>query len=235
MNNKSLITDIVSILFIGLSFIVAPAFQMPFLFTGLFALSGALTNQIAIHMLFEKVPFLYGSGVIELRFEAFKNSIKELMMNQFFTKEQLDNFFKEEEKKIDLTPIIEEADFSPAYDALTKTVMESQFGSMLGMFGGVDALESLREPFTNKLKNAVSTITKSNSFNEQITSHLQSSSLSDDIIKRIEEVIDTRLDELTPKMVKEIVQSFIKEHLGWLVVWGGFFGGLIGFVSAIII
>jgi hypothetical protein len=25
----------------------------------------------------------------------------------------------------------------------------------------------------------------------------------------------------------------IKEHLGWLVVWGGVLGGLIGFVAAI--
>jgi len=28
--------------------------------------------------------------------------------------------------------------------------------------------------------------------------------------------------------VKNIIQRMIKEHLGWLVVWGGVFGGLIG-------
>jgi len=32
-------------------------------------------------------------------------------------------------------------------------------------------------------------------------------------------------------MVKEMVQNIIKEHLGWLVIWGAVFGGLIGFVS----
>ena len=37
--------------------------------TGIFALSGALTNWLAIYMLFEKVPYLYGSGVIPSRFE----------------------------------------------------------------------------------------------------------------------------------------------------------------------
>jgi len=42
-------------------------------------------------------------------------------------------------------------------------------------------------------------------------------------------------EELTPVMVKEIVQTFMKEHLGWLVVWGGFFGGLIGLVSSFFI
>lgn len=232
--NKSLVTDLLSLALIGVSFLDIP-YQSAFLYTGLFALSGALTNQIAIHMLFEKVPFFYGSGVIPLRFEAFKTSIKDLMMNQFFTKDQLNDFFAKEEKKIDLAPIIEVADFSPAYEALTKTVMESQFGGMLGMFGGEPALEALREPFTDKLKVAVVSIANSDEFNEQIQLHLQSSSLSDDMLGSIESVIDARLEELTPNMVKEIVQNFIKEHLGWLVVWGGFFGGLIGLISSFIL
>jgi len=233
--NKSLITNAVSMLLILISFMLDEPFAKMILFTGLFALSGALTNQIAIYMLFEKVPFLYGSGVILLRFEAFKKSIKDLMMNQFFTKEQLNDFFAKEEKKIDLRPVIENADFSPAYDALTKTVLESQFGSMLGMFGGEKALESMRDPFTKKLKIAVVAIAASDEFNEQIKEHLENSSLSDDMLASIETVIDSRLEELTPVMVKEIVQTFMKEHLGWLVVWGGFFGGLIGFASSFLI
>ena len=73
------------------------------------------------------------------------------MINEFFTKEQLDNFFKNEEKQINLEPIIEQTDFSPAFDALSKTVMESSFGSMLGMFGGENALDALREPFSLKI------------------------------------------------------------------------------------
>jgi len=58
-------------------------YRTPVLYTGLFALSGALTNALAVHMLFEKVPFLYGSGVISQNFESFKTSIKNLMMNGF--------------------------------------------------------------------------------------------------------------------------------------------------------
>ena len=57
---------------------------------GLFALSGALTNWLAVHMLFEKVPGLVGSGVIPARFEEFKTAIKTLMMEQFFTQENID-------------------------------------------------------------------------------------------------------------------------------------------------
>ena len=61
--NKSFITNTLALLLIALSFVFLELHNA-LLFTGLFALSGALTNQLAIHMLFEKVPFLYGSGVI---------------------------------------------------------------------------------------------------------------------------------------------------------------------------
>jgi hypothetical protein len=84
--NKSLITNIISILFIGIGIFINNNIV---LMTGLFALSGALTNWLAIYMLFEKVPFLYGSGVVENRFEEFKISIKELMLEQFFTKDSI--------------------------------------------------------------------------------------------------------------------------------------------------
>jgi len=232
--NKSLITNSVALSLIGLSFIDTD-FSNPLLYTGLFALSGAVTNQLAIHMLFEKIPFIYGSGVIPDRFEAFKWAIKQLMMTQFFTVEQLNSFFDKEEEKINLEPIIEKTDFSPAFDALTKTVMESSFGNMLGMFGGEAALDALRKPFSQKMKSAVIKIVNSNTFTKTLHEHLKKSQMGDDMLSSIEGMIDKRLDELTPQLVKEMVQQLIKEHLGWLVVWGGVFGGIIGLVSSFIL
>lgn len=233
--SKSFITDVISLLLIALSFVVPVSYRDPFLFSGLFALSGAITNQLAIHMLFERVPFLYGSGVIEKNFELFKTSIRQMIMKQFFTKEQLENFFAKEEQKIDLKPLVDDADFSPAFDALSKTVMESKFGGAISMFGGEEALEGLREPFSNKLKSAVSGIVSSSAFKAQLEYHIRTSALSSDMLHSVEGLITSRLEELTPRMVKELVQELIHEHLGWLVVWGGVFGGLIGLVSSYIV
>jgi len=233
--SKSFITDSLSILLIGLSFIVPLEFKNAFLYTGLFALSGAITNQLAIHMLFEKVPLLYGSGVIEKNFTTFKASIHTMIMKQFFTKEQLGDFFAKEEQKTNLAPLVDGADFSPAFDALSKTVMESKFGGAIQMFGGEEALEGLRTPFSNKLKFAVTKIVSSDTFKAQLDHQIQNSALSEDMINSVENLITKRLDELTPKMVKELVQELIKEHLGWLVVWGGVFGGLIGLVSSAVL
>jgi len=233
--SKSFITDSISLILIGLSIIFPVKYHDTLLFTGLFAFSGAITNQLAIHMLFERVPLLYGSGVIEKNFERFKSSIREMIMKQFFSKEQLENFFAKEEQHVDLTPLVESADFSPAFDALSKTVMESKFGGAITMFGGEEALDGLREPFARKLKSAVSSIVSSAAFKAQLEHHIRNSTLSTDMIDSVEALITRRLDELTPHMVKELVQELIKEHLGWLVVWGGVFGGLIGLVSSILI
>lgn len=59
--NKSIVTNLVAIGIIAASFF-APQYAENVKAIGVFALSGAVTNWIAIHMLFEKVPFLYGSG-----------------------------------------------------------------------------------------------------------------------------------------------------------------------------
>jgi len=233
--SKTLLTNTISVAVVGLSFVAGEPFSRPLLYTGLFALSGAVTNELAIHMLFEKVPFLYGSGIIELKFEAFKEAIKKMMMEQFFTREQISDFFAKEEQKIDLAPLVREADFSPAFDALSKTVMESQFGGMVNMIGGEAALEKLREPFVQKLQSAVEKIVSSEVFKKQFDHHLQHSSLSDDLIVSIEKIVENRLNQLTPKMVKEMMQDLMREHLGWLVVWGGVFGGLIGLVSSFLL
>ena len=233
--SKASITDAVSLGLIGLGLVVTAPLAKPILFTGLFAFSGAITNQVAIYMLFNKVPFLYGSGVIEDNFEKFKASIKEMMMKQFFNKEQLTAFFQNEEKKINLAPLVESADFSPAFNALKQSVMESKLGEMLNLFGGEKALDTIREPFAKKLKSAVVGIVSSDTFQQQMDHHLANSALNDDILKTVDELITKRLNELTPNMVNELVHELIHTHLGWLVVWGGVFGGLIGLGSSFLL
>ena len=233
--NKSDITNIITVLIMAYGY--SNGNDLIYM-VGLFALSGAVTNSLAIHMLFEKVPFLYGSGVIESKFSQFKISIHNLLMNQFFTREHLTRFFQEEmssaKKTIDFEKILNKTDFSPAYESLKESVMQSSFGGMLGMFGGEAALEPLREPFTKKLQTSIISISASDAFQEVVNEALKSEDLSADVYEKLSKIVNTRLEELTPKMVKDIVQEMIKEHLGWLVIWGAVFGGLIGFVSALI-
>ena len=59
--NISLITNLLAFFVMTFGFF-SPIASESLFYIGVFALSGGLTNWLAIHMLFEKVPFFYGSG-----------------------------------------------------------------------------------------------------------------------------------------------------------------------------
>jgi len=229
--NKSFLTNLIALGIIVTGYI-CPVQSELMKSIGFFALSGAITNWIAIHMLFEKVPLLYGSGVIPNRFEEFKSSIKDLMMNQFFTVENIEQFIHTEEKQggqvLNLEPLMEAVDYDKVYEGLVSSIMESSFGGMLQMMGGEEALVPLKEPFTEKMKLTLMEMVESDRFQAALEQSLDAHKIGEDIIVKVETVIDKRLNELTPQLVKEMVQEIIRQHLGWLVVWGGVFGGLIG-------
>lgn len=231
--DKGWLTNVISLGIVGASYTLDGMAGSALRSAGLFALSGAVTNQLAIYMLFEKVPFLYGSGIILDRFESIREALKKLIMEQFFTSEKIESFVTSQERSIDLSPVIEQTDFTPAYDALVKSVMESPMGGMIGMFGGEAIIAKLKEPFLDKIKVSTIEISQSESFLNALNSRLHQG--SGDLSGTIETIVESRLAELTPIMVKEMLHTLIKEHLGWLVVWGGVFGGLLGLASVFII
>ena len=218
--NKSVITNLVAILIILIGFSVKDNYSF-ILMTGIFAFSGSITNWLAVHMLFEKIPFLYGSGVILDRFQDIKVGIKNLILEELFSAEQINKFLLE--SKDDLSEkFIDKIDFDRIFQGLVEAIEGSQLGGMLAMVGGRKALEPLKDPIIVKLKIIIGEIISENSGDN--TDEQSSKSL----IIKIETVLDSRLADLTPKDIKRIIQKMIRDHLGWLVVWGGFFGGLLG-------
>jgi len=237
--NKSLVTNIIAaaVLVLGLS-LGETELAAILTMVGLFALSGALTNWLAVFMLFEKVPFLYGSGVVPAHFEEFKSGIRNLMMKQFFNAENVQRFLtggQVSPAQLNLKPVIEKVDLNPTFDGLVQVIMNSSFGGMLGMFGGEEALTPLREPFIKHMKTSIIDLTEDETFIALLKEEVEAPDMMQDILAKIEKIIEQRLNELTPLLVKQIIQEMIKKHLGWLVVWGGVFGGLIGLVSAFVV
>lgn len=235
--NKSSGTNLVSAAFVILGLLLPAPLHRPVLMIGLFGLSGAITNWLAIHMLFEKIPGLYGSGVIPERFEDFKREIHRLMMEQFFNPENVQRFLDQQgdegkEDGFDFNTIIDETDMSPAFDGLVEVVQASSFSGLLGMVGGVQALNPLREPFELKLKDALKDVAHAPEFQKHLRAQMSGYAVSEQMLDQVNALVQRRLEELTPQMVKDIMQQMIRDHLGWLVVWGGVFGGLIGFVTS---
>lgn len=231
--NKSLITNFLALLLVLAGFAAREPLRPYLLNTGLFALSGGLTNWLAVYMLFERVPGFYGSGVIPLRFEEFKDGIRNLIMEQFFNRGNLDRFFKDateisERLEVELKASVGRLDLDSVFESLVDAVMKSSLGSMLSMMGGRNALDSLREPFKQKLADYFQVLFTKASFRQHLQDAVKNSLESEAVLGKLEAMIDNRLEEMTPQLVKQIVQDMIREHLGWLVIWGGVVGGLIG-------
>ena len=218
--NKSLITNLLSILIIIVGYFYRDNYSF-IIITGVFALSGGITNWIAIHMLFEKVPLLYGSGVILDKFEDIKLGIKNLILQELFTETQINNFLLDGKVSTSET-IINKIDFDKVFIGLVEAIEGSQLGGVLAMVGGRKALDPLKEPFNKKLKIIIEDFVTENTSNDN------SSDTTASLLLKIENILDARLADLSPEDIKLIIQKMIKEHLGWLVVWGGFFGGLLG-------
>ena len=219
--NKNFATNVVA-LALALLGVASPWHSEVIVMTGLFALSGGITNWLAVHMLFEKIPLIYGSGVVPLRFDDFRHGIKMLLLNEFFSREHIARFLAEHDG-LSASVVSAKIDRDKVFESLADAIEQSPMGSMLGMLGGRQALEPLREPVGEKLNELIAEVMNG-----------ADDSLADTLATQVEDIVERRLAELTPHKVKQIVEDMIRQHLGWLVVWGGIFGGLIGLVTGIV-
>lgn len=229
--NKSLLTNLMSVAALAVGAVTGQGWLWSM---GVFAFSGAITNWLAVHMLFEKVPLLYGSGVIPAQFEALKQALYQLIMQQFFNQTQLQKAVQQTggtTPSIDFGSVISKVDLSPAFDALLDTVQKSSLGGMLAMFGGPQMLLPLKQPFTEKLAESLVNIAQGPAVQDALREQLQNKQQLAELEAKISSIVQQRLDELTPEMVKAMMQQLIAEHLGWLVVWGGVFGAVLGLIS----
>lgn len=229
--NKSFATNLVACIVVASSMLVTDqTFSHMLSNIGFFALSGALTNWLAIHMLFEKVPFLYGSGVIQSQFTQFKVGIKKLMMDEFFHAVHMKTHPLVTLSHTMLQQLKDKINYEQLYQSLMQEIQNSSIGAMLSMFGGQSAFEKIKEPIQEKIKIAIEKLLS----DVQKPEILLSANATALFQQTVEQMIDARLAELTPQHVKEIIQKMIKAHLGWLVVWGGVLGGLMGLVKSLV-
>ncbi|MEQ8407273.1 MAG: DUF445 domain-containing protein [Gammaproteobacteria bacterium] len=237
--NKSLVSNLLAASLVVTGLLVAAPFDVYLLNTGLFALSGGITNWLAVHMLFERVPGLYGSGVVQIRFEEFKVGIRNLIMEQFFDQADLEKMFHEigdtsQRLQQGMEHVVDDIDFERAFESLLDVIMSSSFAGMLGMIGGRDALTSLQGPFVERMRDFLKSNLQDEQFQQKMQAALRGALDEEALRERLQHIIDQRLNAMTPAMVKDIVQKMIREHLGWLVVWGCAFGGLIGLVVTLV-
>ena len=228
---------------------------------GLFGFAGGLTNWLAVKMLFDRIPFVYGSGVIPNNHSAIIASLKDMIMRLFFDGPYLERYINERSRgllgSLDLGPKLREAMAKPDVDAKIaeklQAVAESgaqgnQEGMMLSMvlqmFGGSNVPplaegEVATGPRVSPGATALTPMVKplmvglGEEMIGMLARDVDISSLVS--IDRVREELNLRMEEklriISPEMVKELMEHVIQESLTWLVVWGNVFGALIGVIA----
>ena len=198
--------------------------------TGLFGFAGGVTNWLAVKMLFDKVPLLYGSGVIPARFREIRATIKTLIMTHFFDEEYLRRFLTSgnsgflpsgEILEDKLTVFIDSDEVERVLVGQLEELQETRIGPMIKL-AGLDVIKTLIKDFLNGLVPHLA----------PRLATFGAESLDIGALRRqVDQLLSAKLEELTPDKVKQMMEDVMREHLGWLIVWGNVFGGAIGLLS----
>ncbi|CAM9147853.1 unnamed protein product, partial [Ectocarpus fasciculatus] len=203
---------------------------------GLFGFAGGLTNWLAVKMLFDRIPGLIGSGVIPRQFkeirEAVKDAVLEMFFDSSFLKEYLGTRSKQMIASMNFPRMFKDTVSSPDFDEifltkLTELSMKPEgllLNTISQMFGGMNGLAPMLKPMLIAFGEELIT-TVVDRFDPFALISV------DKIRDEISLLMTEKLQFLTPEKVKEILEHVIRRHLGWLVVWGNVFGGLIGVVA----
>ena len=203
---------------------------------GLFGFAGGITNWLAVKMLFDKIPFLFGSGVIPRQFKEIRRAIKDAVLQMFFDKSFLQKYLgprsRELLKSLDLANILKNLMNDPDFDQLliekltdiSKRPEGMMLQTMATMFGGVELMAPTLKPMLLHFGQEMVNILVEKFDPEKVLS-------VEKIRNELDILMEEKLLQLTPERVKEIMEGVIRNHLGWLVIWGNVFGGIIGIIS----
>lgn len=200
---------------------------------GVFGFAGGITNWLAVEMLFTKIPGIAGSGVILRQFVPIRESIKSMMMQMFFEVEFMRAHISaralELVRDIDVGGRIVRIMSEPEFDAVLQakivelsTRPEGQLlQTMAPMFGSIEAMVPMLKPMLVKVASELGSSAAESFDPFEIWTIERLHEQLDDLLKQ-------KLLELTPEMVKDMMEAMMRKHCTWLVVWGNLFGGLIG-------
>merc|ERR1719419_764589 len=204
---------------------------------GLFAFSGGITNWLAVKMLFDKVVFLYGSGVIPRRFVEIRQALKEMIMTGFFDEEHMKKFMEDNINSTvgDIETACHELINSPKMskvmdDKLNEQLQNPLVAMMMAGFGiqnPTSLIPMVKPMLMNFAKGMVPDI------QQAVQNIVEDAGDANKLRGQIDNLLEDRLQYLTADAVKKLMEDVIRRHLHWLVIWGNVFGGFIGLVSAI--
>ncbi|XP_078690019.1 uncharacterized protein LOC144921171 isoform X2 [Branchiostoma floridae x Branchiostoma belcheri] len=203
---------------------------------GLFSVSGGVTNWLAVKMLFDRIPGLIGSGVITSQFKEIRQTVKNVVLETFFETEYLENYmhrksgeflaaFQIESK---LQRLLQSERVMQIIDNQVQKLYKKPEGMMLAMMG-VDAgkLSKMIQPLMKGLSRDMTPVLAKNLKTFEFMN-------AESMRAQVDEMMTVKMEEFTPPKVKKLVEQMIRQHLGWLVVWGNIFGAFLGTIAEVV-
>eukprot|EP01104_Vermistella_antarctica_P020306 TRINITY_DN8643_c0_g1_i1.p1 TRINITY_DN8643_c0_g1~~TRINITY_DN8643_c0_g1_i1.p1 ORF type:complete len:352 (+),score=104.08 TRINITY_DN8643_c0_g1_i1:336-1391(+) len=197
---------------------------------GLFGFSGGITNWLAIKMLFDRIPGVYGSGIIPSKFVEIRETVKNVVLKTFFDAEFIRHYLSQKASQLAtsmnlderLKAILESPVVSEFIDAKLAELGSRPEGMWLTMMGiNPASLKPMIRPFVLGIGSEMI---------PKLLNNFDVGSIVDVdlILTEIDTLMSTKLQELSPEVVKKLMELVMREHLGWLIVWGNVFGALLG-------
>ncbi len=254
--DKGTVSNLTSALLLVVSILLPDGAARALVFSAaIFAFSGGVTNWLAVKMLFDRIPGLIGSGVIPARFREIRSKVKDLIVEHFFDEEYLKDFFSQRQGEIDWQKYLKRSsnggspmsDFverqwekltsadvvQPMIDSQIDKLTNSSVGGLLVMVG-LDkvrpAVNQFVSGFIASMQEKVLAVAAEASPSD-LPLELDEEAVVRDLRENVGVLLETKLQQLHAADVKRMMEDVIRQHLGWLVVWGNVFGGLLGVVA----
>ncbi|HVR73237.1 MAG TPA: hypothetical protein VMT52_02855 [Planctomycetota bacterium] len=225
--------------------------------TGLLAVSGGITNSLAVKMLFDRIPGLAGSGVIPARFREIRSRVKSLIMEHFFDEAYLRAYLAEL-KDLDLRKYLKTSGekggsferfvesrwghltsaetLDPIIEQEIEKLLDSSVGGLLHMVGPDSikpAVQGFVRGIVEGLRGKVLKLA-SELEGEGPAVEIDRDRVASDIRINVHRILERKLEELDPDTLKRLMEGAIRSHLGWLVVWGNVIGAVLGGIAVLL-
>ncbi|CAH1262968.1 Hypp2604 [Branchiostoma lanceolatum] len=173
-------------------------------------------------------------SVIPNRYREIRAKVKEVIMEMFFDEEFLEKYLShklmEVANNVDMKAKVGEIVHSKTVDRLIDEKLSSLGTTPEGQLilkMGVDpkSLKPMIKPFLQGFGEDLAPMIK-----ETLSDPMQVIDVSK-LRKEMEKYMNSRMETLTEQRVTSLLEAVIRPHLGWIIVWGCVFGGLIGIIT----
>ena len=124
----------------------------------------------------------------------------------------------------------------PILDREIEKLLDSKIGGLLAMVGPQNVKPAVSQfvgSFVQSLKVKVLDFAEKTG-PADLEVEIDEERLLHAVREKVKVLLERKIAQLEPETVKRMMEDVMRDHLGWLVVWGNVFGALLGVVGFLV-